>query len=138
MTRKTTFFERWSWFKFNNLRLALDMSLKFYTSVGKGLKLKLKKFCGLSPAFVEPPTLNRVKNIFFYGTPPVAASLATSGCFFGCCFFGHLLWPPPMVASSCCFCGFLYLWWLLLCFLYFSWRKLLINDRGYPATSTQF
>ena len=27
------FFERWSWFKFNNLGLALGMDLKFHTSV---------------------------------------------------------------------------------------------------------
>ena len=38
MTRKNTFFERWSWLKFNNLELALGMALKFYTSLGKGLK----------------------------------------------------------------------------------------------------
>ena len=39
--------------KFNNLGLALDMALKFYTSVTKGLKLKLKKFEGLVRKFVE-------------------------------------------------------------------------------------
>ena len=78
MTWKTTSFEGWSWFKFNNLGLALRMTLKFHTSVAKVLKLKLKKFCGLSPTFVEvtgkklvggplwpplpspPPILNRV------------------------------------------------------------------------------
>ena len=53
MTRKATFFEGWSWFKFNNLGLALGMTLKFYTSVTKGLKLKVRKFLGLSPTFVE-------------------------------------------------------------------------------------
>ena len=39
LTRKTTFFEGWSWFnwfKFNNLVLALGTSLKVYTSVAKG------------------------------------------------------------------------------------------------------
>ena len=30
--------EECSWFKYNNLGLAIDMALKFYTSVGKGLK----------------------------------------------------------------------------------------------------
>ena len=30
----------WSWFKFNNLGLALGANLKFYTSVTKGSKLK--------------------------------------------------------------------------------------------------
>ena len=53
LTRETTFFEGWSWFKFNNLGLALGASLKFYTSVAKGLKLKVRKFWGLIPTFVE-------------------------------------------------------------------------------------
>ena len=74
MTRKTAFFEGWSWFKFNNLGLALGTNLKFYTSLSKGLKLKVKKFWGLILTFVEviggklvgglstpPPILNRVK-----------------------------------------------------------------------------
>ena len=75
----TAFFEGWSWFKFNNLRLALGTNLKFYTSLLKGLKLKVRKFWGLIPTFVEgtgeklvgepfcptpspthPPILNRV------------------------------------------------------------------------------
>ena len=30
--------EECSWFKYNNLGLAIDMTLKFYTSVAKGLK----------------------------------------------------------------------------------------------------
>ena len=53
MTRKTAFFERWSWFKFNNLRLVLGRNLKFYTSVAKGLKLKVKMFWGVIPTFVK-------------------------------------------------------------------------------------
>ena len=53
MTRKTAFFEGWSWFKFNNLRLTLGTNLKFYTSVAKGLKLKVRKFWGLIPTFIE-------------------------------------------------------------------------------------
>ena len=72
MTRKTAFFEGWSWFKFNNLGLALGT--KFCTSVAKGLKLKVRKFLGPTPTFVEvtgeklvggafsaPPILNSVK-----------------------------------------------------------------------------
>ena len=46
-------FEGWSWFKFNDLGLALGTNLKFYTSVAKGLKLKVRKFWGLIPMFVE-------------------------------------------------------------------------------------
>ena len=52
MTRKTTFFEGWSWFKFNNLGLALGTNLKFYISVAKGLKLKVRNFWGLISTFV--------------------------------------------------------------------------------------
>ena len=53
LTRKTAFFEGWSWFKLNNLGLALGTNLKFYTSVAKGLKLKVRKFLGPIPTFVE-------------------------------------------------------------------------------------
>ena len=74
MTRKTAFFEEWSWFIFNNLGLALGTN----TSLSKELKLKVKKFWGLIPTFIEvtgetliagrkgggrrfgPPILNRV------------------------------------------------------------------------------
>ena len=42
--RKTTFFKGWSWFKFNDLGLALGMALKFYANVAKELKLKVTKF----------------------------------------------------------------------------------------------
>ena len=53
MTIKTAFFEGWSWFKFNNFGLALGTNLKFYTSVAKGLKLKVRNFLGLNRTFVE-------------------------------------------------------------------------------------
>ena len=53
MTGKTTSFEAWSWFRFNNLELALAMVLKFYTSMAKGLKLEVRKFWELIPMFVE-------------------------------------------------------------------------------------
>ena len=53
MTRKTAFSEGWSWFKFNNLALALGTNLKFDTSQSKGLKLKVRKFWSLVPTFVE-------------------------------------------------------------------------------------
>ena len=53
LTRKTAFFEVWYWFKFNNFGLALGIAFKFYTSVERGLKLKVRKFCGLIPKFVE-------------------------------------------------------------------------------------
>ena len=53
MTRKAAFFERWPWFKFNDLGLALGTNLEFYTSVAKGLKLKVRKFLRLISTFVE-------------------------------------------------------------------------------------
>ena len=46
-------FKEWPWFKFNNLGLALVIDLRFYTSVGKSLKLKVRKFWELVPTFVE-------------------------------------------------------------------------------------
>ena len=55
--QKNCFFLRgaggWPCFKFDNLDLALGMVLKFYTSVAKGLKQKVRKFCGLIPTFLE-------------------------------------------------------------------------------------
>ena len=50
---KALFFEGWSWFKFNNLGLAQVTDLKFYTSVAKGLKPKVRKFWGIIPTFLE-------------------------------------------------------------------------------------
>ena len=64
-TRKTTFFEGWSWFKFDNLGLTLGTNLKFYTSVAKRLKLKIRRFWGLihEEGLFAPSILNRVKAI---------------------------------------------------------------------------
>ena len=53
LTRKTSFLEEWSWFKFNNLGLAIVTILKFYTIVSKGLKLKDRKFLGLLLVFAK-------------------------------------------------------------------------------------
>ena len=52
-TRKTTLFERWSWSKFINLGLTQGTALKMCTSVGKGLKLNVRKFSMLICTFVE-------------------------------------------------------------------------------------
>ena len=51
--QKQNSFDGCSWFKFNNLGLALGMVLKFYISVAKGLKLKVRKFLRLITMFVE-------------------------------------------------------------------------------------
>ena len=66
---KSHFFERWSWFKFNDLGQALGTNIKFYTSVAKGLKLKVRKFGGLSPTFVEVTGEKLVRGSF-YPPPP--------------------------------------------------------------------
>ena len=50
---KNRFFEGRSWFKYNKLELTLCTSLKFYTSVAKGLKRKTRKLSELIPTFVE-------------------------------------------------------------------------------------
>ena len=69
MTRKTAFFDGWSWFKFNNLELARGTNLIFYTSVAKGLKLKVRKLWSLTPTFVEVTGEKLVEGLF--GTPPI-------------------------------------------------------------------
>ena len=58
------FFEGWSWFKFDNLGLALGMALKFYVSVAEGLKLKVRRFWRLIPTFVEFVGENLVGGLF--------------------------------------------------------------------------
>ena len=70
MTRKTAFFEGWSWFKFNNLGLALGMKLEFYTSVAKGFKRKARKCLGLVPTFVEVTGEKLVGGPFGHHPPP--------------------------------------------------------------------
>ena len=64
---------------FTNFELTLGVALKFYTSVTKRLKLKVRKFWGLVPTFIEAtgknkfrgafwrsPILNRVKQYFMF------------------------------------------------------------------------
>ena len=53
-----------SWFKFNNSGLALGTNLKFYTSVAKGLELKVTKFCGLISTFVGVTVETLVGGLF--------------------------------------------------------------------------
>ena len=63
------FFERWFWFKFNNLRLAQGMALKFYTSMTKAFKLKVKMLWGLIFTFVEV-TIEKLIGGFFASSHP--------------------------------------------------------------------
>ena len=37
----------------SNLGMELGMALKFYINVAKGLKLIVRKFCGVIPTFLE-------------------------------------------------------------------------------------
>ena len=53
LPEKPVFFEGLAWYKFNKLGLALVMALKFYISLAKGLKLKVRKFFGLFHTFTE-------------------------------------------------------------------------------------
>ena len=69
-TRKTAFFEEWPWFRFNNLGLILGTNLKFYTSVGKGLELKVRNFGGLVPTSVEVTGEKLVRSFFVLSPPP--------------------------------------------------------------------
>ena len=70
LTRKTAFFEGWSWFKFNNLGLTPGTNLKFCTSVAKGLKLKIRKFLEPNPRFVEVTDEKLVGGAFSPPHPP--------------------------------------------------------------------
>ena len=54
----------WGWFKFNKLELALDKTLQFYAIMSKMLKLKVKKFWGLIPTFVEVTSEKLVGDLF--------------------------------------------------------------------------
>ena len=83
MTRKNAFFEWWSWFKFNNLGLALGTNLKFYTSLSKGLKLKVRKFWGLIHTFVEVTGEKLVGGPFWLPRPQNRVKMFQ--CFEGCC-----------------------------------------------------
>ena len=68
--QKNRIFERWSWLKFNNLKLALSTNLKFWPSVAKGLKLKVRKFLGLIPTFVEVTGENWSEGRGLFAPPP--------------------------------------------------------------------
>ena len=63
--------------KFNNLRLALGIASKFYTSLTKGLKLKVREFWGLIPTFVEVTREGLVGQVGFLLHGPTPAPLHT-------------------------------------------------------------
>ena len=51
LTRKTNFYEGYSWVKSSNLKVAFGMALTFYTSLAEVLKLKVRMFVGLVRTF---------------------------------------------------------------------------------------
>ena len=51
LERKKYFLGGCFWFKFNNLKLALDMALKFNTKLADRLKLKVRMFWELIPIY---------------------------------------------------------------------------------------
>ena len=53
----------------NNLGLVLGTNVKFYISVAKGLKLKVKKFLGLILTFVEVTGEKLVGGLFALPPP---------------------------------------------------------------------
>ena len=55
--------------KFNNLGLALGIALKFYTSVAKGLYLKVRKIYGLILTFVVVTGEKLLGELFASSTP---------------------------------------------------------------------
>ena len=60
-----------SWFKFNNLGLALGTNLKFYTKVAKGLKQKVRKFWDLIPTFAEVTEKKLAAELNFLTIKPI-------------------------------------------------------------------
>ena len=59
-----------SWLKFNNWGLALATNLTFYTSLSKGLKLKVRMFWGLILTFAEVTGEKLVEGAFLPPSPP--------------------------------------------------------------------
>ena len=72
------FFEGWCWFKFNNLRLALGMTFKFYASMVKGLKLKVKRFGGVTSYVCRSYRRETGRGTFLPPPPPPNLNRVTS------------------------------------------------------------
>ena len=72
--QKNCFFSGWSLLKFNNLGLPLGTNLEFYTSLSKGLKLKVRNFWGLILTFSEVRGEKLVGRPFCTPHPPLHQS----------------------------------------------------------------
>ena len=87
--------------KFNNLGLALDTNLKFFTSVVKGLKLKVKKFWELIPTFVEVTGEKLVEEAFCFLPPsPILNRVKASYDFFGGSLLRQVIILPSLLAKG--------------------------------------
>ena len=64
MTRKNNVFEDYTWFKFDELGLKLDMNFKFCTSVSKEFKLKFRNYEAFFPTFLEVTAKKMVQEVF--------------------------------------------------------------------------
>ena len=60
--------------------LALSLVLKFYTSVAKVLKIKVRKFCGLIPTFVEVTGKKLVRDTFLLPPSPILHKVNLCAC----------------------------------------------------------
>ena len=67
--QKNQFFEGQSWFKLNNLGLALRIALIFYINVTKGLKLSVRKFWWFIHNFVGVTRKKLVGEVFLHLLP---------------------------------------------------------------------
>ena len=120
MTRKTAFcfFFFWvgvgwgvgwgggSWFKFNNLGLALGTNLKFYNSVTKVLKVKVRKYWGVITTFVEITGKKLVGDLFAPPSPTILNRIESY------CIKMECTWNSKMATQKvdrfCHSCGDLY------------------------------
>ena len=75
MTRKSNFFEGYSWLKLDYLGPALAMALKLFICATNEIKIKVKTFWRLIPTFVE--VTGEVAKLFC--PPPLILNKVTNG-----------------------------------------------------------
>ena len=99
--RNHFFLRGWSSFKFNSFGLALGTNLKFYTSVEKGLKLKVRKFLGVVPTFGEVTGEKLVEGSFYPFTSQIGLILLLCQMHFYVLFYKILYWWLGLFLRSC-------------------------------------
>ena len=88
---KNHFFEGCPGFKFNNLGLALGTNLKVYTSLSKGLKLKVKTFWWLILTFVEVTGKKLLVETFLSSVLPILNRVISEKYFRFFCLISFLI-----------------------------------------------